>query len=54
MTESLLDPSFRAFFEAAPAPYLVLSPKFTVLAVNEAYLRTVMVRREDILGKDLL
>jgi PAS domain S-box-containing protein len=46
-------PDFRALFEAAPEPYLVLSPDLVIVAVNEAYLRATMTRREEILGRRL-
>ncbi|MDQ2989504.1 MAG: PAS domain-containing protein [Pseudomonadota bacterium] len=44
---------FRALFEATPAPYLVLRPDFTIVAVNEVYLRVAMCEREAILGRGL-
>ncbi len=48
-------PDFRALFESAPACYLVLAPdpKYTIVAVSEAYLRATMTRREAILGRGL-
>ena len=49
--DTVLD--FRALFEAAPAPYLALRPDFTIVAVNDAYLRAVMREREAILGRDM-
>lgn len=47
---------FRALFEAAPGAFLVLAPdppKFTILAVTEAYLRATMTRSEEIVGRAL-
>ena len=44
---------FRALFEATPAPYLVLRPDFTIVAVNDVYLRVAMCEREAILGRGL-
>jgi signal transduction histidine kinase len=44
---------FRALFEAAPQPYLVLSPDLTIVAVNEAYLRATMTERDQIVGRGL-
>ncbi|MBW4687199.1 MAG: PAS domain S-box protein [Komarekiella atlantica HA4396-MV6] len=44
---------FRALFEAVPGLYLVLaadSPKFTIIAVSNAYLQATMTQREEILG----
>ena len=40
---------FRALFEANPAPYLALRPDFTIVAVNDAYLRAVRRERQAIL-----
>ncbi|MBZ4331206.1 ATP-binding protein [Corallococcus sp. AS-1-12] len=44
-------PDFRSLFEAAPNPYLVLTPEFVIVAVTDAYLRVTRTRREDILGR---
>jgi signal transduction histidine kinase len=47
-------PDFRALFEAAPGSFLVVAPdppKFTIVAVSDAYLNATMTRREDILGR---
>lgn len=44
---------FRLLFEAAPDAYLVLAPDLTIMAVNDAYLRATMTRRESIVGKPL-
>jgi PAS domain-containing protein len=49
-------PDFRALFESAPELFLVLapdSPRFTILAVSEAYLRATSTQRQDILGRGL-
>src|SRR5262245_45137658 len=46
-------PDFRLLFESAPGMYLVLTPRFNIVAVSNAYLRTTMTRREDILGRDI-
>lgn len=54
---SITDPDFRALFEAAPEAYLVLSadpPTYTIVAASDAYLRTTMVRRDEILGRGIL
>ena len=40
---------YHAIFEAAPGPYLILAadpPRFTIVAVNEAYLRATLTERE--------
>jgi signal transduction histidine kinase len=42
-------PDFAALFAAAPGPYLVLAPdppRFTIVAVNDAYLRATLTERE--------
>lgn len=45
---------FRALFESAPTPLLVVAPAgFRIVAVNDAYLRTTMTTRADILGCDI-
>ena len=35
-------PDFRALFEAAPTPLLVLDPELTIVAVSDAYLAATM------------
>ena len=41
-----LSADFRALFEAAPTPFLVLAPPdFRIVAVNDAYLRATMTAR---------
>ena len=47
------EPDFRRVFEAGPAPYLLLSPEFTIVAVNEAYLRATATVREVIVGRNI-
>src|SRR4028119_310944 len=47
---------FRALFEAAPGLYLVLAsdlPKFTIVAVTNAYLQATMTQREEIVGRGI-
>ncbi|MDL2357985.1 MAG: ATP-binding protein [Pseudomonadota bacterium] len=46
-------PDFRALFAATPAPYLVLRPDFTIVAVNDAYLRAALCTRDAILERGL-
>ncbi|HVR08686.1 MAG TPA: PAS domain-containing protein [Thermoanaerobaculia bacterium] len=46
-------PDFRALFEGAPDPYLVLAPDLTIVAVSDAYLRATMTRRPEILGRGI-
>jgi signal transduction histidine kinase len=50
------DPDFRALFEAAPGLYLVLlpdAPRYTIVAVSDAYARATTTTRETILGRGL-
>lgn len=47
---------FQALFEAAPGLYLVLlpdAPKFTIVAVDDAYAHATNTLRENIIGKGL-
>src|SRR5207302_1025019 len=49
-------PDFRAFFEAVPGACLVLSadcPRFTIVAVTNAYLQATLTRGGEILGRGL-
>jgi PAS domain S-box-containing protein len=44
---------FESFFEASPTPYLILlpdAPNFTIVAVNDAYIKSTGLQREDITG----
>lgn len=41
---------FGALFEAIPAPYVVISPQFTILAANAAYCRLAGRHSADIVG----
>lgn len=47
--------NFQALFEATPTPYLILKPdgNFTIVAVNDAYLRATLTQREAIIGKGI-
>ncbi|MDC0739723.1 PAS domain-containing sensor histidine kinase [Polyangium mundeleinium] len=47
------EPDFRALFESAPECYLVVDPSFTLVAASDAFLRTRLVSREAILGRNL-
>ncbi|MBX7117247.1 MAG: PAS domain-containing protein [Myxococcaceae bacterium] len=42
---------FQRFFEATPGLYLVLRADFTIVAVNDAYLKATMTVRDDIVGR---
>ena len=46
-------PDFQLLFEATPGLYLILAPDWTIVAVNDAYARATMTRREKILGRRL-
>src|SRR4030088_3245210 len=38
-------------FQAAPDPYLLLSPELVILDASDAYLETTRTRREQIVGR---
>lgn len=47
-------PDFQRLFDATPGPYLILSPnapRFTIVAVNDAYLGATLTHREAIVGR---
>jgi signal transduction histidine kinase len=46
-------PDFKALFEAAPTPYLVLDAELTIVAVSDAYLRATMTARDAIVGRGI-
>src|SRR5512134_2290019 len=46
-------PDFRALFEAAPNPYLVLSPDLTIVAASDAYCQATRTEGERIVGRHL-
>jgi PAS domain S-box-containing protein len=48
-----LSADFRALFNAAPAPLLVLAPDLTIMAVNNAYLKATMTERKAIRGRSV-
>src|SRR5512140_3376356 len=50
------EPDFRALFESVPGLFLVLepdAPRYTIVAVSDAYARATMTRREELLGRGL-
>lgn len=50
----LISPAeYQRLFDAAPGLYLVLDPQLRIVAVNQAYARATMTRREEILGKGI-
>ena len=46
-------PDFKSLFEATPSPYLVVTPDFTIVAVNNAYLEATQTSRDEIIGHGL-
>ncbi len=46
-------PDYRRVFEAGSAPYLLLSTDFTIVAVNDAYLRATATQRDVIVGRNI-
>jgi PAS domain-containing protein len=46
-----LPPDFEALFAACPNPYLILDPDLVIVAVNDAYCRATMTKRDEILGR---
>lgn len=44
---------YRRLFDAAPTPYLILSPDLTIVEVNRAYLAATRTRRETLIGKSI-
>jgi PAS domain S-box-containing protein len=44
---------YRAMFESAPGPFLVLDPDFTIVAVSDAYLAATMRTRDEIIGRGI-
>jgi signal transduction histidine kinase len=47
------EPDFRALFQSAPESHLVVDRNFIIVAASDAFLRTRLVTREAILGRDL-
>ena len=45
--------AFDALFEASPNPYVLLDPSFTIIGMNEAYLRVTMRDRVDLIGRNM-
>jgi PAS domain S-box-containing protein len=46
-------PDFQLLFQSTPDLYLVLSPDFKIVAVNDAYLRATLTKRNEILGRGI-
>lgn len=52
----MIEPEFRVMFESSPGLYLALladAPRYTIIAVSDAYLRATFTTREDLLGRGL-
>lgn len=47
------EPDFRSVFAAMPVPLLVLSPDFTIVSANDAYLAVTRTERAAIVGRDV-
>lgn len=45
--------NFEALFGASPNPYVILDPAFTILGMNEAYLRVTLREREELVGRNM-
>lgn len=50
---SEIETSFKILFEATPGLYLVLLPDLSIYAVSDAYTKSTMTKREDIVGKHI-
>ena len=46
-------PDFQTRFATLPRAYLVFTPDLLIVDANDAYLKTTMTRREDILGRNV-
>ncbi|MGZ3448485.1 MAG: PAS domain S-box protein [Polyangiales bacterium] len=49
-------PDFRSLFESLPGLYLVVepdAPRYTIVAVSDAYTRATLTKREEIVGRGL-
>lgn len=44
---------YRQLFEALPGLYLILSSELYIIGVNDAYAKTTMTKREEIIGRHL-
>lgn len=50
-TENLID--FKNLFESVPSLFLVLSPRFEIIAVSDAYLKATLTQRDEIVGRGI-
>lgn len=44
---------FHQLFDAAPNPYVLITPDLTIVTMNAAYLKATMRERDDIVGKPM-
>jgi signal transduction histidine kinase len=44
---------YRRLFEATPTPYLILTPEFRIVEVNQAYLDATMRSRDSLVGEGI-
>ena len=51
VAQSAAQIDFRLLFESAQGLYLVLTPRFEIIAVSDAYLRSTMTKRDQIIGR---
>jgi anti-anti-sigma regulatory factor len=47
------DINYQQLFFSTPNPYLILDTHLNIIEVNNAYLKVTMVKREDIMGKNI-
>ncbi|WP_205730029.1 SpoIIE family protein phosphatase [Blastococcus sp. TF02-8] len=53
MTDRLPEPDYRRVFDAAPTPFILLTPDFDIVHANEARLRATATTLEDTVGRNL-
>lgn len=47
------DIAFQSIFESGPGLYLVLDPKFNIVAVSDNYLKATLTKRNEIVGRNI-
>ncbi|RBY90362.1 serine phosphatase [Blastococcus sp. TBT05-19] len=53
MTGELPEPDFRRVFDAAPTPFILLTPDFDIVHANEARLEATATTLEDTVGRNM-